>query len=306
MLLRIKSISTLSIALLMLIISCSEENLKNELSDDLNIKVQDGRLVFKDLDHYYATKKKLNDKTEPFLDDWEQRIGFQSFRKAFNEFSKTQVLTDKPFENAELTIPAYAYAKVLNPAGEVQIGDKYYKYLRNELIVVSKNDEEKLKTLNSIDYRKDPSIFVSKVIRRILPQSQGRTSNWTDDVSHGCTNAMPGGLFALSHNFVIVVDGSGFRDITLEATAGIWGLVFGIPIYQKYATEIHLQGTSATDFGSVTSNETVYNQFGLYHLILNGQQAPGATFTLYSVGYSGYAIDLDGISTGSCNFYYTE
>lgn len=319
--LKFKWLSVASIVFLS-VISCNDENLKNPPNEFdapfLNISVEEGRLVFQNLQHYYGINELLDKKDDNFLDAWEKEIGFQSFRKIYNQILEEYLVNPERTQNSlnfskifgpdfELTIPAFVYAKILNPEGEVKIGDKYYKYFRDELVVVLNGEKEKFQTLKGNGYKKDPSLFVSKVIRNrnVLTESESRNSDWTDDAYFACVTPYTSSdafKFAIKFNFVTVVDNEGFREVTQEVAAS--GLKASGGIHLKVLNEVHLNGGIGTNWGNATVDGTVYNTVGIYHLLDHRVEPPGTAIpmVLYSGSFTGYG-KLNGV-TKSCNFQF--
>jgi hypothetical protein len=307
--LKIKWLSATSVFFFLIAISCGEEEALKQTEDPFGVKVQDGRLVFRDLPHYYATKKILIEESDEFLDKWEQGLGFQSYRKLFHELdNRPELMAQLLDDHYRLRIPSFAYGVVVNRDGEVQIGNRFFKYLRDELVIVS--DLKKLKTVSTGEFRNDPSIFVSKVIRHQPGNAEGRAKDWTDDVQHGCS---AGGIsFTLVHDFETIIDDEGFKDVTLSALAMCqkleWvGTIFPVPVPVLVTAEvIHLEGTTSTNWGNATVSENSYNSSTCFVLIHSRTLPPNSSvgFTVYSVGYSGYGT-VNGV-TNSCNFFYTD
>ncbi len=101
------------------LVGCTKPENEVTLATTDEVKVINGRLVFKDTKSFQRAIKSLEVKSESELTAWERSLNFNSLRNGSSE-SGENLKQEFGFPNL--------YAAVINPQGEYQIGDKLYWY----------------------------------------------------------------------------------------------------------------------------------------------------------------------------------
>ena len=145
-----------------------------QISGITQMKVENGRIAFKNSDEFFKFTTDITTKSEEQLNSWEKQIGFSSLRKELHELylgdqqlsSDLQKLEDFNFPRGHLS--------VLNSKGECLIGDTIVLYLNGLKHFIPNKDEKML-----ADIRNNPSLSKVKGVAggKILPNSQTTTSS---------------------------------------------------------------------------------------------------------------------------------
>jgi len=154
---------------------CQKEELVSQLADEQpqaavkpDVYVENGYLVFKDFDTYAKVSDKLDLMSKSEFENWEKEIAFFSAIYLLNEvYSKLEI--EESEENYkkikaeydgklfftsdnDILLPFYATAwqKVLNPEGEVKIGQTLYKFFKDREIMIMDGTKNDLLNLDRI------------------------------------------------------------------------------------------------------------------------------------------------------------
>lgn len=128
----------LSVALPLALSSCSKEQLAQPTATtpastgQADVKAENGRLVFSNLDAFTRVQTSLGKMTMQELESWEKSLGFSSLRAA----ASTESFSMEKLEAAGTPAPAFSlmqsfgipsfYAAAITPTGEYQIGSTIY------------------------------------------------------------------------------------------------------------------------------------------------------------------------------------
>jgi hypothetical protein len=114
-----KIVKVAAVLLLGSLVGCTKPENEVALATANEVKIVDGRLVFKDTESFRQTVESLKTKSENELTTWERSLNFNSLRNGSSEGEENL--------KQEFGFPSL-YSAVINPEGEYQIGDKLYWY----------------------------------------------------------------------------------------------------------------------------------------------------------------------------------
>lgn len=154
---------------------CQKDELVSQLADEQpqavvkpDVSVENGYLVFKDFDTYARISDKLDLMSKSEFENWEKGIGFLSANSLLNEvYSKLEIeeseenyqkikaeyeekLIFTPDKDILLPFYATAWQRVLNPEGEIKIGQTLYKFFKDREVMIMDGTKTDLLNLDRI------------------------------------------------------------------------------------------------------------------------------------------------------------
>ncbi len=151
--------------------SCQKEEIK--VSDNQNTnqpKFENGRLVFKNSDSFFAFTKELNKKNDAELMQLEKNLGHHSL------FTKLQVQDSE--ETDESTFADFNFPRslqfVINQAGEYQVGDEIFWYNNGIKHVITQANESKLAEIKKNPKLSEKYFQVKSTVQQVTPSASGR------------------------------------------------------------------------------------------------------------------------------------
>jgi hypothetical protein len=132
------------ICIITVLIGCNEADMLPPLESD-DVKVENGRLVFRDIDHFFKTVGKINKMNNQELMSWEKSYKFKSLSHRMDlAHERDSELSAEELDYSKFPL---GYLMILNDAGEVRIGDKLVRY--NNGVKYYAASEEELESVKS-------------------------------------------------------------------------------------------------------------------------------------------------------------
>jgi hypothetical protein len=142
------------------------------------MKVENGRIAFKNSDEFFKFSTDVTNKSEEELNAWEKQIGFNSLRKELRQFySNDKDLTTGLQKLEDFNFPR-GHLSILNEKGECLVGDTIVLYLDGLKHFIPNKDEKMLSAIRS-----NPSVSKIKSIAGgkvsiDAPRNNEITSRW--------------------------------------------------------------------------------------------------------------------------------
>jgi hypothetical protein len=142
---NMKKFPSLMILLLAAAMGCDKEIINSPAPAMLN---QMGVLRFDDRKHFESTIQPLVNQEDAQLDDFERLLEFKSLRTALEAGEAPQLVDDQ----GAPVVNSLAFATLLNPAGQIMIGDSLFTVKLDGVYLSLDGEEVMLQVLNQSPY----------------------------------------------------------------------------------------------------------------------------------------------------------